>query len=40
MRTGVPYGEGWASLTCDGVLARGTDMLQRRSRVSYRALKW
>ena len=40
MPTGVPYGDGWASMTFDGVLARGTDLLHRRGRVSYRALKW
>jgi hypothetical protein len=27
-------------MTFDGVLPRGTDLLQRRGRVSYRALKW
>jgi hypothetical protein len=40
MHTGVPHGDGWASMTFDGVLPRGTDLLQRRGRVSYRALKW
>ena len=29
----------WASMTFDGVLARGIDLLQRHGRVSYRALK-
>lgn len=40
MRTDVPYGDEWASMKFDGVLARGTDLLQCCGRVSYRALKW
>lgn len=36
----MPYCNGWAAMTCDDVLAQGIDLLQRRGRVSYRALKW